>query len=65
MEKLVNFMVEDDGIRAELIAGMAAEADGSLDWLSQVSSDAQKQSVAIIIVYGSAAQAVPGIGLEE
>ena len=62
MVKLVDFMIDDDGIRAELIAGMAAEADGTLDWLSQVSSDAQKKSVAIILVYGSLAEEHPEMG---
>ena len=57
-------MVEDDGIRAELIASISAEADGHLDWLSEISDDAQKESLKIFIKYGHQLEEKPELVLD-
>ena len=57
-------MVDDDDIRAELIASISAEADGDLDWLSEISDDAQKEALTIFIEYGHRLEEEPDLAME-
>ena len=52
MTKVMNFMIEDDGIRSELIGQMAAE-DESIAWLQNVAAGPQKQIMSLFMQMGN------------
>ena len=52
MAKLMNFMIQDDGIRAELVAQMVA-SDETLGFLQTIGAGPQKQIMSLFMQMGN------------
>lgn len=52
MAKLMNFMMEDDGIRGELVAQMA-EDNEDLAWIADLDADTQKKVMKLFMQMGN------------
>ena len=57
-KKVTNFMINDDGIRAELIGNMVKDSP-EMSWMSTISADAQKKALTIFMEFGQSENANP------